>query len=107
MKAYRRLATYRRFIQSAMRSAIIKVVALVLARMQLGMIDASTTRRPSNPRTRPRWSTTAIGSESGSILQAPEMCCEVETFPSSHWSSASSEFRSASVGSIQLSTIPR
>ena len=42
-------AIYSCFIQSAMRSAIIIVVALALARMQLGMMDASTTssRLPS------------------------------------------------------------
>ena len=36
-------------IQSATRSPIIMVVTLVLARMQSGMIEASTTRIPSNP----------------------------------------------------------
>ena len=38
-------------IQSETRSAIIMVVALVLARITSGMTEASTTRRPSSPRT--------------------------------------------------------
>ena len=62
------------FIQSATRSAIIIVVALVLARMQSGNTDTSTTRRFSRPLTRQYWSTTAIESESGPILQVPEIC---------------------------------
>ena len=66
-------------IQSATRSPIIMVVTLVLARMQSGMIEASTTRRPSIPWTLPYWSTTAMGSESGPILQVQEMCWEVVT----------------------------
>ena len=59
---------------SPTRSAIIIVVALVLARMQSGNTDTSTTRRFSRPLTRQYWSTTAIGSESGPILQVPEIC---------------------------------
>jgi hypothetical protein len=51
---------YRYFIQSATRSAIMIVVALVLERVTLGMIEASTTRNPSIPCTRPYWSTTAM-----------------------------------------------
>src|SRR5919199_5695881 len=40
-------------ISSAMRSPIIIAVALVLARTQSGMMEASATRKPSMPRTRP------------------------------------------------------
>ena len=36
------------------------VVAFVLERVTLGMIEASTTRKPSIPCTRPYWSTTAM-----------------------------------------------
>ena len=49
------------------------VVALVLARMQSGIIEASATLKPSMPRTRPYWLTTAIGSESTPILHVPDM----------------------------------
>ena len=59
--------------KSATRSPIIIVVALVLARMQSGMIEASAIRRFSSPCTRPCWSTTAMGSEAGPILQVPQM----------------------------------
>ncbi len=62
------------FIQSATRSAIIIVVALVLARMQSGRTDTSTTLSPSSPLTPQYWSTTAMESESGPILQVPQMC---------------------------------
>src|SRR6266704_3489200 len=58
--------------KSATRSPIIIVVALVLARMQSGMIEASAIRRLSSPCTRPYWSTTAMGSAAGPILQVPE-----------------------------------
>src|SRR5262245_22131071 len=49
-------------IKSAARSAIMIVVALVLTLTTLGMTEASTTRRPSTPRTRSSVSTTACGS---------------------------------------------
>jgi hypothetical protein len=55
----------------ATRSAIMMVGALVLPPIRLGITEASTTRRPSMPRTRHSWSTTAIGSLSGPILQVP------------------------------------
>ncbi len=60
-------------MKSAQRSPIIMVVALVLARMQSGITDASATRRPSTPLTFRCWSTTVSGSLSGPILQVPEM----------------------------------
>ena len=50
-------------------SAIINVGALVLPEMMLGIIEASATRSPSNPRTRSRGSTTDISSMP--ILQEP------------------------------------
>ena len=59
-------------MKSAIRSAIIIVVALVLARMTSGITEASTTRRFAIPYTRQYWSTTAIRSEPGPILQVPE-----------------------------------
>ena len=61
-------------MKSETRSPIIMVVTLVLARMQSGMMEASTTRIPSSPWTFPYWSTTAIGSDDGPILQVQEMC---------------------------------
>ena len=65
-------AVYRpAFIQSATRSAIIIVVALVFALITSGITEASTTRRPSRPCTRQNWSTTAIGSDAGPILHVP------------------------------------
>src|SRR5712692_9866352 len=51
---------YRHCIHSATRSAIMIVVALVLERVTLGMIEASTTRNPWIPCTRQYWSTTAM-----------------------------------------------
>jgi len=64
-------------------------VALVLDRTTLGQMDRSTTRRVCSPRTRQYWSTTAIGSDSGPILQVPEVCWVVATFCISQASVAS------------------
>src|SRR3974390_2984011 len=50
-------------IRSAPFSPIITAAALVLPETRVGMIDASTTRRRSKPRTRRRSSTTAVASE--------------------------------------------
>ena len=55
-------------MKSAARSAIMMMVALVLARTMSGMTEASTTLRPSRPWTLQYWSTTAVGSESGPHL---------------------------------------
>src|SRR6516225_10494947 len=51
-------------IASAIFSAVIKVGKLVLAPGTTGNSDASTTRKPPTPRTRPWLSVTAIGSSS-------------------------------------------
>ena len=76
----------------------------MLARMQLGMTEASAMRSLSIPCTRPCWSTTAILSEDEPILQVPEMCCPVVTSRAQKTSRASSEANSSSVGSIRYST---
>ena len=55
-------------------------VALGFTRTTSGIIDASATRSPSRPWTRPYWSTTAMGSASGPILQVPEEWWPVVTF---------------------------
>ena len=79
------------------------VVQLVLARMTSGITDASATRRASMPWTRQCWSTTAMASLSGPILQVPERCWPMQTSRSIQLSSASSETRSDSVGEISPS----
>jgi DNA-binding MarR family transcriptional regulator len=56
---------------SAMRSPIITAVAFGARRTSVGMTDKSHTLRPSIPRTRPNWSTTESGSDSGPILHVP------------------------------------
>src|SRR3954449_13065419 len=92
-------------MKSAIRSPIIMVVTLVFARMQSGMIEASTTRRPWRPWTLPYWSTTAIGSEAGPILQVPELCWPVEISRRMYSSRPSGVAASSSDGSISFSTI--
>ena len=47
-------------------------VALVLALVTWGITDESATQIPLIPFTRHCWSTTAMGSESGPILQVPD-----------------------------------
>ena len=49
-------------------------VALVGTRTTSGMMEVSTTLRPSSPWTLQCWSTTAMGSEDGPILHVPPMC---------------------------------
>src|ERR1700675_4049653 len=80
-------------IQSATRSAIMIVVALVLERVTLGMIEASTTRKPSIPCTRQYWSTTAMGSDPGPILHVPDVWCALPAVCNSQVSRAVSEAR--------------
>ena len=60
---------YPRRTMSAMRSPIIIMVGLIGARTKSGIMEASATRRPSMPRTLPYWSTTALESLPGPILQ--------------------------------------
>ena len=71
-------------------------------------------RRPSSPYTLPYWSTTAIGSSAGPILQVQEMCWDVVTSRRIQASSASSDAISSSVGetrswmmSLKASSLPR
>src|SRR2546427_2201051 len=86
--------SYRYCIQSAIRSAIMIVVALVLERVTLGMIEASTTRKPWIPCTRQYWSTTAMGSDAGPILHVPEVWCALPAVRHSQASKAASEAKS-------------
>ena len=60
-------------MKSAMCSPIIMTVTFMFARTQSGIMEASTTRSPSIPCTLPNWSTTAIGSDAGHIVQVQEM----------------------------------
>ena len=83
---------------STILSAIIIVVALVFALMQSGIMDASITFRLVVPLTSPNWFTTDNSSESGPILQVPEICWPVVAFLSIQSSSSSSFDRSISFG---------
>ena len=53
----------------------------------------------------PCWSTTAMGSEAGPILQVPEICWPVVTSRSRYSFKASSLASSASVGSMRSAII--
>ena len=67
----RRSAYEYSLMKSAARSPIIMQVRLVLAWATVGMIEASPIQRFSMPWTRRCWSTTAMGSDIGPILQVP------------------------------------
>src|SRR6185312_4977695 len=58
----------------AIFSAVMKVGKLVLAQGTIGKIEASTTRRPCTPLTRPCVSVTAIGSSARPMRQVQEAC---------------------------------
>ena len=58
-------------MRSAAFSAIIKVAALVLAEIMVGMTEASATRSPSSPCTSRVGLTTAAESAAGPIRQVP------------------------------------
>ena len=60
-------------MKSATFSPIVITVTFKLARTVSGIMDASTSRSPSTPYTRPYWSHTARGSLEGPILQVLEM----------------------------------
>ena len=60
-------------IASATRSASIITAGLMGARTRSGIMEASTTLRPSTPYTRPNWFTTARSSPSGPMRQVQEM----------------------------------
>ena len=81
------------------------VVQLVLARMTLGIIEASATLMPSRPWMLRCWSTTAIGSLAGPILQVPEAWVVLNTVRRIQASRASSDDRSSSEGWTTLSTM--
>src|ERR1700724_2653882 len=59
---------------SAIFSAAIRVGKLVLAHGTTGQIEASTTRKPCTPLTRPCVSTTAIGSSGRPMRHEHEAC---------------------------------
>ena len=61
----------RAMIQRAAFSAIISVGLLVLPLVMVGITLASTTRRPSTPRTRKWLSTTAAGSDAAPMRAVP------------------------------------
>src|SRR3954462_7986471 len=63
---------------SAIFSAVIRTGKLVLAQGTCGNTEASTTRNPPTPRTRPAGSVTAIGSSSDPIRQE-QVACHVPT----------------------------
>src|SRR5690606_5477924 len=73
---------------SAIFSAIMIVGRFVLAQGMDGMTDASQTRSPPTPWTRPDGSVTAIGSSEAPIRQVPLGCQTPATAPSTKRSSA-------------------
>jgi len=60
-----------RLIQAATRSPIAIIVRFGGALTPRGIIDASATQSPANPRTRPCWSVTASGSSAAPIGTVP------------------------------------
>ena len=93
--------------QIALGVIIIIVVTFVLARMQSGIMEASATRNPSRPCTLLYWSTTAMLSDGGPILQVAEAWWLVETTSMIHLSKVASLDRSASVGAMRSAMISR
>ena len=83
---------------SAIFSAAIRVGKLVLAQGTSGKIEASTTRRPLTPRTRPSGSVTAIGSPSAPMRQLQEACHTPMVALRTKSSSASSSAMTSSMG---------
>src|ERR1700761_842541 len=77
-------------------SALIRVGKLVLAQGTTGKIEASTTRRPWMPLTRPCVSTTDIGSSSRPIRHEHEACHTPIVALRTKASSASSSFITSS-----------
>lgn len=59
---------------SAIRSAIMMIGMLVLARGMLGINEPSQTRKPVTPRTRPLWSVTAPMSSPAPMRHVPVGC---------------------------------
>src|SRR5699024_3259096 len=59
-------------MNSDARSATMMMGALVLPDTSVGMMDASTTRKPWTPCTLSSWSTTAMASDRGPIFAVPE-----------------------------------
>ena len=79
---------------------------LVLARGTVGMIEASTTRSPSKPRTRPARSTTASRSVEAPIRQVPATWNMPATFWRMCSASASSSFTSAVRSTLRSASVP-
>jgi 4-amino-4-deoxy-L-arabinose transferase-like glycosyltransferase len=87
-------------------SATMMVGMLVLARGTVGISDASTTRRPSMPCTRPAGSTTASRSSAGPIRQVPATWNMPATFCRICSASPSSSFTSAVRSILRSASVP-
>src|SRR5215471_9982287 len=83
-------------IASAIFSAVMSTGKLVLAHGTTGKIEASTTRKPCTPLTRPWVSTTAIGSSSRPMRHEHEACQTPIVAFRTKASSASSSFITSS-----------
>src|SRR5215472_9303881 len=89
-------------IQSTTRSPIMITVAWAPPDLGMrGITDASATHNLLTPLTLQYWSTTAIGSASGPILQVPDTCLAVPTVWRIQRSSASSLARMSFAGWIR------